>query len=270
MAGASKSSLIAGCIAALWSAAPAAADLLHFSVSLSGGEQVPANGSPGTGSGSVSLDTVTNEFSWSFSYSGLVSNVSLVAFHGPALPGFNAGIRINLGTAPSPVTGSQIIAAAQAGDVAAGLWYLNVHTTTFPGGEIRGQLNPSGGESFEIDWHTIDGGGTMDCEGGGFELAGTIGQWDAGPASTGAMTGGGFELVGGFWGVTTPSSPCACLADVTGDELINGADVQAFVDCAVASGSNCGCADVAAPSGSIDLADVAAFAGLLLGGEGCE
>ena len=40
---------------------------------------------------------------------------------------------------------------------------------------------PSGG-AFEITWHTIDAGGTTSTSGGSFELAGTIGQPDAGAA----------------------------------------------------------------------------------------
>ena len=32
--------------------------------------------------------------------------------------------------------------AAQLQDLRSGLWYLNVHSTTFPGGEIRGQVDP--------------------------------------------------------------------------------------------------------------------------------
>ena len=46
----------------------------------------------------------------------------------------------------------------------------------------------------EIDWYTIEGGGEMFSVGDGFELSGTIGQCDAG-----VLTGGDFELVGGFW-----------------------------------------------------------------------
>ncbi len=45
-----------------------------------------------------------------------------------------------------------------------------------------------------IDWHTIDGGGRISSTGGWFELSATIGQPDAG-----FMTGGGFQLTGGFW-----------------------------------------------------------------------
>jgi len=50
-------------------------------------------------------------------------------------------------------------------------------------------------QDFDLGWHTIDGGGAMSSKAGAFELSGTIGQPDAGPV----MTGGDFELAGGFW-----------------------------------------------------------------------
>jgi hypothetical protein len=59
-------------------------------------------------------------------------------------------------------------------------------------------------QSFSIDWYTIDGGGGAST-GGGYSLAGSIGQPDAG-----VMSGGGFSLEGGFWAVVavqTPGSP---------------------------------------------------------------
>ena len=52
------------------------------------------------------------------------------------------------------------------------------------------------GDGYELTWSTIDGGGVMNATGGAYTLGGTIGQPDAGAA----MTGGGFTLVGGFWG----------------------------------------------------------------------
>lgn len=56
---------------------------------------------------------------------------------------------------------------------------------------------------FDVDWNTVDCGGAMHTAGGSFELAGTIGQPDAG-----AMTGGAFELFGGFWpGASARSCP---------------------------------------------------------------
>jgi hypothetical protein len=35
-----------------------------------------------------------------------------------------------------------VLTQAQVNDLMAGLWYVNVHSTVFPAGEIRGQLLP--------------------------------------------------------------------------------------------------------------------------------
>jgi hypothetical protein len=51
-------------------------------------------------------------------------------------------------------------------------------------------------QSYIIDRFTIDGGGGPNT-GGRFSLDGTIGQPDAG-----AMSGGNYSLVGGFWGAS--------------------------------------------------------------------
>ncbi|HET7375510.1 MAG TPA: hypothetical protein VFK30_02315 [Anaerolineae bacterium] len=47
---------------------------------------------------------------------------------------------------------------------------------------------------YSIDWYTIDGGGALNSHGGSYSLGGSIGQPDAG-----ALSGGAYELVGGFW-----------------------------------------------------------------------
>ena len=59
-------------------------------------------------------------------------------------------------------------------------------------------------DDISLDWWTIDGGGRMRDSGGDFELSGTIGQHDA---SATVLTGGGFELTGGFWAAVQRESP---------------------------------------------------------------
>ena len=49
------------------------------------------------------------------------------------------------------------------------------------------------GPLFTLSWWTVDGGGG-NSEGGGYRLASTAGQPDAG-----LLEGGGFALGGGFW-----------------------------------------------------------------------
>ncbi len=99
-------------------------------------------GGSGTGSASITLDTGTNLLSWSINWSGLSGTPTLMHFHGPALPNQNAGVQVGTGVAGPPVVGNAVLAVGQVNDLLAGLWYLNLHTTTFSGGEIRGQVVP--------------------------------------------------------------------------------------------------------------------------------
>jgi hypothetical protein len=83
------------------------------------------------------------ELSWDISWSGLEGNITVAHFHGPAPPGMNAGIQVDWGTISglvSPSIGSATLDAAQAADLLAGLWYINIHSDLFLSGEIRGQV----------------------------------------------------------------------------------------------------------------------------------
>ncbi len=98
------------------------------------------NASPGTGVGTATLDTATNLFSWDYSFQGMLGAPTVAHFHGPAMPGMNAGIQVPTGGG-NPEVGSAFISASQASDLLAGLWYLNVHSSMFPAGEIRDQVD---------------------------------------------------------------------------------------------------------------------------------
>lgn len=122
-------------------------------------------------------------------------------------------------------------------------------------------------DTYEISWHTIDGGGASEpgaSLGGVYALAGAIGQPDAGPSS-GSMTGGSFEVVGGFWHASVLG--CSCLGDMNADGGRNGDDIQAFVNCVLADGA-CACADLDGLNG-VSLDDVPLFVSDLLSGDPC-
>ena len=92
-------------------------------------------------------------------------------------------------------------------------------------GTVTGLILAAGAsaQSLEISSYTIDGGGGTSA-GGVYSLSGTIGQPDAG----GPMTGGVFELAGGFWsGVGQMSCTIADLAEPFGQ--LDLADITVFV-----------------------------------------
>lgn len=108
-------------------------------------QEVPPSGSPGTGSATVTYNDVSGQLDWNIMWGGLTGPAVGMHFHGPAPAGVNAGVQVNIGAISgltSPSVGSTHISAAQGADLVGGLWYINIHTAQFPGGEIRGQVLP--------------------------------------------------------------------------------------------------------------------------------
>ena len=91
-------------------------------------------------SADATYDTVSKKLTWTVTFSGLTGNATMAQFHGPAEAGKNAGVAVPIPGTASPMTGSATLTDAQAADLMAGGWYINVHTADNKGGEIRGQL----------------------------------------------------------------------------------------------------------------------------------
>lgn len=121
----------------LVSVTPAMALTYQLVTNLDGGQA--GTDSPGTGSGTLTFNDVTNQLDWNISFGGLVGTQTNAHFHGPAAPGSNAGIQIGLPLG-SPLIGSAVLSADQETQLLGELWYLNIHSSTNQAGEIRGQL----------------------------------------------------------------------------------------------------------------------------------
>ena len=98
----------------------------------------------GTGNGSGSImgtyDDVTNFIAYSITFQDLSATASALHFHTGA-PGVSGGVALAITDLTSPSTGTGTVSAGGETDLLAGNWYVNVHTSTFGGGEIRGQVN---------------------------------------------------------------------------------------------------------------------------------
>ena len=116
-----------------------------FKVALSGAQQVPAVETPGKGTADLTYDPATRMLTWSISYEGLSAPATMAHFHGPAAAGKNGPVTLWLskqGSPPaSPIKGEATLTPEQAAQFTAGEWYVNVHTRSHPGGEIRGQVD---------------------------------------------------------------------------------------------------------------------------------
>jgi hypothetical protein len=113
-----------------------------FEANLGASQEVPLNTSTATGAAEVQFNENTNKLTWKVTYSGLTGPATAAHIHGPAPVGQNAGVLIpfpgNLDA--QPIMGETTVTPAQYADLAAGLYYVNIHSARFPGGEIRGQL----------------------------------------------------------------------------------------------------------------------------------
>lgn len=136
-----------------------------FDVVLDGSQEVPSVVTPGSGSATVLICPFFKRLSirdTGFGSKGVFSNLSgtvtAAHVHGPAAAGTNGPVIIPLdidlgvtsGNFTTPIQPTQPndpygfpLTDQQYQDALNGLLYINIHTTAFPGGEIRGQLiNP--------------------------------------------------------------------------------------------------------------------------------
>jgi hypothetical protein len=145
------------------------AAILTFDAVLSGSSEIPANVSPGTGFATVIVDDSLFTMSVSVTFSGLTGQTTASHIHCCIAPGGNAGVATQVPTFsgfplgvtsgtysntfdmtlassynPGFVTSHGGTLSSAFGALFAGMEdgdaYLNIHTTLFPGGEIRGNL----------------------------------------------------------------------------------------------------------------------------------
>ncbi len=121
-------------------ASPSYAETVQFKADLKGSAEVPPNQTTGNGTITATYDTSTKQLAWDGSYSGLTGPATAAHFHGPAESGKNAGVAVPIAPATSPLHGSATLTDAQAADLMASSWYVNIHTEANKGGELRGQL----------------------------------------------------------------------------------------------------------------------------------
>jgi hypothetical protein len=144
--------VLAGLVPLAGSVTPADAATLTCTVApLLGASETPPNTSPAIGSSTVTLDTTANTVAFTLTVNGLTSGATAAHIH-QAPPGVAGPIRVPL-PIPTGVTAFTTAATAvtptagfNVADIAANPtdFYVNVHSTTFPGGEIRGQLTGCG------------------------------------------------------------------------------------------------------------------------------
>ena len=155
-------------------AIPALAAPVTYNVVLNGPSEAPPNNSPGVGTATVIIDAVAHTMFIDLNFSGLTGNTTACHIHAPTAVAFTgtAGVATTLPSFvgfPLGVTAGSFTntldmtlpgsynptfvtnnggttATAEAAlflFIEQGRAYLNVHSSAFPGGEIRGFLIPA-------------------------------------------------------------------------------------------------------------------------------
>ncbi len=115
---------------------------------MSGLQEVAPNNSPATGEFTVVYNTKTKILELDMTWQGLLADATASHIHGPVPPGVNGAVVIPLFQAPPGTPSSSFsadlittnFASFVEADLLNGLYYVNIHTPSYPGGEIRGQI----------------------------------------------------------------------------------------------------------------------------------
>jgi hypothetical protein len=114
-----------------------------FYAYLNSAQEVPTNASTATGYARIMLNEGAGTIQYTIVFNGLAGTQNNCHIHAPAAIGANTGVAINFGVVggtSGTISGTTTITPTQIAQLRAHLGYVNVHSTAFPGGEIRGQL----------------------------------------------------------------------------------------------------------------------------------
>ena len=120
--------------------------IYSFNNTYMGSQEVPPNASTGTGTVMGTYNSTTNRIFFTVNFSGISGNATGAHFHGPAAPGATAPVLVPFTGFPAATSGtysgSAVLTDLWETQLLSNLWYANIHTATFPGGEIRTQVIP--------------------------------------------------------------------------------------------------------------------------------
>jgi hypothetical protein len=131
---------------------------IGFVASLEGSKENPPTGSNATAVGSFVLNGARNQVTYALTYIGLASPLTAGGHIHAGSPGRNGGIVRNIASSGDSANGtvsgvwkttdSQPLTQALIDSLFMGRLYANFHSTPFPGGELRGQLDMTTGVGF--------------------------------------------------------------------------------------------------------------------------
>ena len=136
-----------------------------YAIGLNGGNQSPAITTTGRGAGYAVLWT-DSTLRYRATVTGLSANLTAAHFHNGAA-GISGGVAQLITFSDSTTNGSWKLTATALDSLRMERLYMNVHTSTNPNGEIRGQVRNSIGQFFALAFDGSDPGQTVSTPGTG-------------------------------------------------------------------------------------------------------
>ncbi len=135
---------------------PPSSSLIVFTASLNAMQESPNDTSAGTATMFATLSGDRTMLNYQITFTNLTSNITGAHFHLGA-PGVSGGVvePITTFNGNTSVGVWNNIPDSLVGELLKGNIYVNIHTTKYPGGEIRGQLTPVNGIGFLINLNAM-------------------------------------------------------------------------------------------------------------------
>ena len=119
-------------------------NLKNYNITLSGENEVPAITTASTSSGTLTLNTDDNTLSGSFTFSGFTPTAAHIH---KGFAGTNGAVvfplELSADSKSFAVPSATVLDSTELASLKNGELYVNIHSETFPSGELRGQVLPS-------------------------------------------------------------------------------------------------------------------------------
>ena len=117
---------------------PPAATTTTLTATINGAQQVPANSSTATGNFTGTYDSKSQQLTYTVTYQGITPTVAHI--HTGA-PGTSGSVAIPFANLTSPIMGTVTLTPEQADNLLNNRMYVNMHSSTYGNGEIRGDIH---------------------------------------------------------------------------------------------------------------------------------